>query len=132
MSMFRFLVVLVALFSATAVAQEPVTVYNFARAETDRTIKYSYDQGGFGVLHHERTLKSIDEQPVIRQNRDTLYSTGVLDLSKPATVTLTLKVPTKSSGGSSDSWAGFVPVAEAAIVPVEPVSKASCNSAGLL
>ncbi len=70
----------------TATAAEPVTVYNFARAESDRTIRYVYQQIGFGALHHDRMPPALDEQPVIRMNRDTLYSTGVLDLSKPATV----------------------------------------------
>ena len=83
-----FLIFLFSLFTAIAHGAEPVTVYNFARAETVRTIKYVYDQVGFGVLHHDRALASLDEQPVIRQNRDTLYSTAVLNLSEAATVTL--------------------------------------------
>lgn len=74
--------------SANSSMAEPVTVDTFVRAETDAAIKVVHAQGGFGVLHHLRALTPIDEQTVIRMNRDTLYSTAVLDLSEPATVTL--------------------------------------------
>jgi hypothetical protein len=47
------------------------------------------EQGGFGKFHHERELASIDNQTVVRLNRDTLYSFGVFDLTAgPVTVTL--------------------------------------------
>jgi len=36
--------------------------------------------GGFGRFHHIREPSPIDNQLVIRQNRDTLYSAGVFDL----------------------------------------------------
>ena len=39
------------------------------------------------LLHH-REPASIDEQPVIRQNRDTLYSSAIVDISQGATLTL--------------------------------------------
>ena len=54
---------------------EMVNVDNFARAETDRMFAALQQQaGGVNVLHHHRAPASLDEQPVIRQNRDTLYS----------------------------------------------------------
>ena len=46
-------------------------------------------EGGFGKFNHERQLAPIDNQTVIRLNRDTLYSFGVFDLdAAPVTVTL--------------------------------------------
>ena len=45
--------------------------------------------GGFGKFHHNRELAPIDRQPVIRLNRDTLYSAAVFDLDAgPVTVSL--------------------------------------------
>ena len=43
---------------------------------------------GFGAFFHVRTPASLDDQIVLRMNRDTLYSLAVLDLSAPVTVTL--------------------------------------------
>ena len=71
-----------------AAGNEPVTIETFVRAESDAAIKLIYDQIGFGTLHHNRVPTLLNEQSVIRMNRDTLYSTAILDLSKPATVTL--------------------------------------------
>jgi hypothetical protein len=69
-------------------SDEPVTLETFVRAESDAAIKSVNDQIGFGVAHHIRVPTPLDQQPVIRMNRDTLYSTAVLDLSRPASVTL--------------------------------------------
>jgi len=77
------------IFPAILSAQEttPVTVKTVARAETDIAIQKMYDMvGGFGELFHLRTPTPIDKQPVIRMNRDALYSSVVFDLSKPATI----------------------------------------------
>jgi len=63
-----------------------VNVSNFARAESDVAIKKIYDAVGFGTWFHLRAPTPIDQQKVIRMNRDTLYSSVVLDLSEPATV----------------------------------------------
>ena len=64
-----------------------VNVSNFVRAECDATIKRVYDMvGGLATWIHFRKPTPIDQQKVIRMNRDTLYSTVLLDLSKPATV----------------------------------------------
>ena len=63
-----------------------VNVANFARAESDAAIKKMYDMVGLGTWFHLRVPTPIDQQNVIRMNRDTLYSSAVLDLSVPATV----------------------------------------------
>jgi hypothetical protein len=63
-----------------------VNVTNFTRAETDVAIKKIYDMVGLGNWLHLRAPTPIDQQKVIRMNRDTLYSSAVLDLSEPATV----------------------------------------------
>lgn len=86
--MSRSLSLLITMLLTTAVVAEPVTVHSFVRAETDTAIKLIYDQVGFGILHHNRVPTPLNEQMVIRMNRDTLYSTAVLDLSKSATITL--------------------------------------------
>jgi hypothetical protein len=66
-----------------------VTVDNFKRAESDHYFTRFVKEGGFGAFSHERTLAPIDNQTVIRLNRDTLYSFGVFDLAaSPVTVTL--------------------------------------------
>jgi hypothetical protein len=68
----------------------PVTVDNFTRAETDNYLAVNAkDAGGVGKLIHHREPVSIDNQTVIRLNRDTLYSFGVFDLAAgPVTVAL--------------------------------------------
>jgi para-nitrobenzyl esterase len=40
--------------------------------------------GGFGRLAHRRELTPIENQDVVRMNRDTLYSSGVFDLDAGA------------------------------------------------
>ena len=91
----------IALFSAvvltgtTALAQKPetdavpVTVTNFARAETDMYFSSLVKQGSFGKFAHRREPANIDKQDVIRMNRDTLYSQAVFDLDAgPVTITM--------------------------------------------
>ena len=63
-----------------------VNVANFARAESDVAIKKMYDIVGLGTWFHLRAPTPLDRQEVIRMNRDTLYSSAVLDLSEPAIV----------------------------------------------
>jgi hypothetical protein len=75
--------------SAADTQMVPVTVDNFVRAESDMYIAASAKEGGLGKLLHRREPASIDNQTVIRLNRDTLYSSAVLDLDAgPVTVTL--------------------------------------------
>lgn len=66
-----------------------VNVDNFDRAQTDMEFEGIIKlAGAVNTLHHNRTPTPIDKQNVIRMNRDTLYSLGVVDISKGATVTL--------------------------------------------
>lgn len=66
-----------------------VNVDNFARAETHRMFAdIQVVAGGVGRFQHNRTPASIDEQTVIRMNRDTLYSFAIVDLAQPARLRL--------------------------------------------
>ena len=66
-----------------------VTVDNFRRAESDTYFARFVTEGELGKFKHERDLAPIDNQAVIRLNRDTLYSFGAFDLDAgPVTVTL--------------------------------------------
>jgi len=66
-----------------------VNVDNFARAETDRMFADLQAQaGGVNRFLHNRTPAAIDEQTVIRLNRDTLYSFAVVDLARGASLVL--------------------------------------------
>jgi hypothetical protein len=68
----------------------PVTADNFTRAETDTYFANIVKQaGGPGRFFHRREIEPIDQQIVIRGNRDTVYSAAVFDLDAgPVTVTL--------------------------------------------
>lgn len=62
----------------------PVNVDNFVRAETHRMFAdIAAQAGGVGRFRHNRTPARIDEQTVIRLNRDTLYSFAIVDLAQP-------------------------------------------------
>lgn len=66
-----------------------MSVDNFVRAESDMYFAKTAGEGAFGKLRHDRTPASVEDQKVVRMNRDTLYSSGVFDLSAgPITVTL--------------------------------------------
>ena len=69
-----------------ATAGEVVTVDTFVRAESDRYFQSYVDKGGFGNFIHRRNTPAIDDQSVIRMNRDTLYSVGVFDLEQALVV----------------------------------------------
>lgn len=72
-----------------ATGQVAVTVENFNRAETDLYFASIVKEGGFGKFHHRREPTAIDDQTVIRMNRDTIYSAAVFDLDAgPVTITL--------------------------------------------
>ena len=68
----------------------PVTVDNFVRAESDTYIgNLAKQSGGLAKFQHRREPASIDDQTVIRLNRDTLYSSALFDLDAgPVTITL--------------------------------------------
>ena len=75
--------------SAHAEAPVPVTVDNYNRAESDASFAGVVKAGAFAKLAHNRELKPLDQQTVVRPNRDTLYSEGVFDLDAgPVTITL--------------------------------------------
>ena len=62
---------------------------NFIRAETDMYFGNIAGTGGLGRFVHFRELSPLDNQLVVRQNRDTLYSPVLFDLDAgPVTVTL--------------------------------------------
>jgi len=67
-----------------------VTVNNFIRAESDTYMaNLAKDSGGLAKFQHRREPAPIEHQTVIRLNRDTLYSSAVVDLDAgPVTVTL--------------------------------------------
>ena len=66
-----------------------VNVDNFVRAETDfqfeRAVK---NAGGINRWAHNRQPTPLDKQFVIRMNRDTLYSSAIVDLSEGAAFTI--------------------------------------------
>jgi hypothetical protein len=68
----------------------PVTADNFNRAESHMYFSGTLKRaGGLGKFNHRRELPPLDQQGVIRANRDTLYSEAVFDLdASPVTVTL--------------------------------------------
>ena len=74
-----------------------VTEENFIRAESDKYFSARVQAGGFGKLSNIRELMPIQNQSVIRSNRDTLYSSGVFDL-EAGPVTITLPDAGKCSG----------------------------------
>lgn len=66
----------------------PVNVQNFTRAESDLMFSRLCAGVGVGVWNHTYELKPLDDQPIIRQNRDTLYSSAIVDVRDDVTITL--------------------------------------------
>ncbi|MFZ1652742.1 MAG: DUF1254 domain-containing protein [Candidatus Nanopelagicales bacterium] len=66
-----------------------VNVDNFVRAETNRMMSDLMARGG-GINHfqHVRVPTPLDEQTVVRMNRDTLYSFAIVDLAEDAVLTI--------------------------------------------
>jgi hypothetical protein len=74
-----------------------VNVDNFARAESNRMLAgLLAGSGGVNRWHHFREPTPLDDQTVIRMNRDTLYSACVADIAAGPTLT----VPDSVSAGS--------------------------------
>ena len=66
-----------------------VNVENFVRAESDRMFASGVTEaGGVNVFKHRREPTAVEDQPVIRMNRDTLYSVAIVDISRGATLTI--------------------------------------------
>ncbi len=79
---------LLPLTAVRAQAAPPITIDNFVRAESDTAIRNIHNKFGLGKFGHLRAPTPLDNQTIIRMNRDTLYSPAVVDLSTPATVIL--------------------------------------------
>lgn len=67
-----------------------VTIADLVRAETDHMIRKQIETFDLqiGQITHLREPMTPDNQSVIRVNQDTIYSSVVLDLTQPVTVTL--------------------------------------------
>nr|NLI50026.1 DUF1254 domain-containing protein [Propionibacterium sp.] len=66
-----------------------VTAESYIRAETDRQFGVVAQMaGGVNRFYHFRRPTPLDQQNVVRMNRDTLYSMAVVDTSKGATITV--------------------------------------------
>lgn len=66
-----------------------INALNFVRAETNRMFAdIANAAGGTGVWSHNRVPTPLDQQTVIRMNRDTLYSFVLADVSQGADLTL--------------------------------------------
>ena len=65
----------------------PVTWKNFVRAESDKMFSSYVKMGAFGKFFHVPKPTPIDQQKVVRMNRDTIYSFAIFDLTTPVTIT---------------------------------------------
>jgi hypothetical protein len=66
-----------------------VTPETYIRAETDRQFAEIVKMaGGVNRFYHFRSPTPLDKQNVVRMNKDTLYSMGIVDTSKGATITV--------------------------------------------
>jgi len=66
-----------------------VTPESYIRAESDRQFGVIAKMaGGVNRFYHFRRPTPLDKQNVVRMNRDTLYSMGIVDTSKGATITV--------------------------------------------
>ncbi|MBF7731556.1 DUF1254 domain-containing protein [Pseudomonas sp. N040] len=64
-----------------------VTAQNFIRAETDRMFfGIARQAGGVNQFYHYRKPTPLDQQSVVRMNRDTLYSMAVVDTRRGASI----------------------------------------------
>ncbi len=65
-----------------------VTEENYKVAESDYTFNGVVKYVGTNKWMHENGLAPLDQQKVVRQNRDTIYSYYIADVSEGATITL--------------------------------------------
>lgn len=81
--------------AAAAAPLVKVTPETYIRAETDRSFLNGQRlAGGVNRFYHFRKPTPLDQQTVVRMNRDTLYSSAIVDTSKGASVT----IPTVPAG----------------------------------
>lgn len=77
---------------AGMVQAEPMKVnaFNFARAESDLYFSNVVKRnGGLNKVVHDRVSTPIDEQTIVRMNRDTFYSSSIHDLQAgPVTIVM--------------------------------------------
>ena len=85
---FLFLVAIFFTYSSIADESIEVNALNFVRAETDYYNGRSVAQFGLGQFWHSRVPTPLEEQNVIRMNRDTIYSMAVFDLTSPVAISL--------------------------------------------
>jgi hypothetical protein len=72
-----------------AASSVTVTPETFIRAETDQYFRdLAKRAGGVNRMHLDRAPVSLDNQPVIRQNKDTLYGGAIVDTQGGATITI--------------------------------------------
>lgn len=92
MSRRNFLAIIVfniATISPAIATELVVTTSNYPVVETHRQMAITQtNAGGINKFYHKRQVPPVDNQPVIRMNRDTLYSMALIDTAKGATVTL--------------------------------------------
>lgn len=66
----------------------PVNILNFNRAESDLMFARLAASHGVGQWNHTYEVTPLDDQPVIRENRDTLYSIAIVDVRDDVTIML--------------------------------------------
>ncbi len=75
--------------SKSAAAGVKVTPETYIRAETDRAfLGGAMQAGGVNRFDHTRAPTSVDQQPIVRMNKDTLYSGSIIDTEGGATITV--------------------------------------------
>jgi hypothetical protein len=67
-------------------SKTPVTRENFTIAETDKYFTEHASKYVVNTLNHAREMSSVNNQFVIRENQDTMYSNGLVDVSEGATI----------------------------------------------
>ena len=72
-------------FQKTLDGNIPVTEDNFLAAEADRYFAEQQELAPVNKWEHKFKLLTFETQSVVRQNRDTLYSKALVDVSKGAT-----------------------------------------------
>lgn len=76
------------LFSNASAEKLKPTDENFSTAMADIYFQQVIDRGGDNDFAHMREVSSVENQNIIRENRDTLYSWGIFDVRDGLTLTL--------------------------------------------
>jgi len=72
-----------------AASSVTVTPETYIRAETDRSfLGGAMKAGGVNLFDHHRAPTPVDQQPIVRMNKDTLYSGAIIDTEGGATITV--------------------------------------------